>query len=107
MSAGLPESKCCMANCPLFKKEDDFHMTFLVHHPLPTLACGKNDKTVDKGQKMFIDSGLEVYPLFCIILTCSNKKYVHIKYKSLFLYSNNKFLQYDSVFLTSAFLRDW
>ena len=63
------------------------------------LACGKNDKTVDNGQKMFISFSLEVYPLFCINLTCDNKnKYVYIKYKSLFLYTSNKFLQYDSVF---------
>ena len=53
-------------------------MTFLVGWL--TLACKKNDKTVDKGQKIFIDSDLEVYPLLCINLTCSNKnKYVYIK----------------------------
>ena len=95
-----------MADHLLFKKK----MIFIQHSwsviGQLMLACRKNDKTVDKGQKMFTDSSLEVYPLFCINLTCSNKKkYVYIKYKSLFLYSNKMFLQYDSVFFNKCILK--
>ena len=69
------------------------------------LACGKNDKTADKGQKMFIDSDLEVYPLFCINLTCSNKnKYVYIKVSFSIQITSLHDMIVSS--LTSAFLKD-
>ena len=63
------------------------------------LACGKNDKTVDDGQKCLFVSVWRFTLSLVLILTFDNKnKYAYIKYKGVFLYLNNKFLQYGSVF---------
>ena len=54
---------------------------------------------------MFIDSDLEVHPLFCINLTCSNKnKYVYIKVS----FSIQITCLYNMIVssLTSVFLKD-
>ena len=81
LSAGQPAAKSCMANHVLFKKEDDFHTTFLVGHQLadPKVA-GQMAYKFSMKQNTPNDS-LEVHHLYYLQIMSKNGV-LHIKLKN-------------------------